>query len=247
VAKVLVVDDEPALVSTISYSLRKEGHEVLTASDGERALGIARREQPDLIVLDLMLPRMDGLEVCRAIRQSQSPQLRSVPILMLTAKADEVDKVVGLEVGADDYVTKPFSMRELVARTKAMLRRAHMEGGQTPDEQPVTIGGITLDPVQRRVMRDGKEVALKPKEFDLLKFLARNPGHVYSREQLLDSVWGYGYVGEQRTVDVHVRWLREKIEREPSKPTLIETVRGVGYRASTAEAQLDAQGTQSTA
>src|SRR5687768_4383476 len=159
-AKVLVVDDEPALLSTISYSLRKEGHDVLTASDGERALAMARRELPDLIVLDLMLPRMDGLEVCRSLRQSPSAQLRTVPILMLTAKADEVDKVVGLEVGADDYVTKPFSMRELVARTKAMLRRSHMEDGQgrgqAVDEQPVSIGGITLDPVQRRVMRDGK-------------------------------------------------------------------------------------------
>ena len=229
------MDDEPALMSTISYSLRKEGHDVLTAADGERALAIARRELPDLIVLDLMLPRMDGLEVCRALRQSQSAQLRTVPILMLTAKADEVDKVVGLEVGADDYVTKPFSMRELVARTKAMLRRSHMENGEVVEEQPVTLGGIMVDPVQRRVVRNGKDLALKPKEFDLLRFLARNPGHVYSREQLLEQVWGSGYVGEQRTVDVHVRWLREKIEEDPGKPRLIETIRGVGYRARATE------------
>ena len=234
-AKVLVVDDEPALLSTIGYSLRKEGYDVFTASDGERALALARRERPDVILLDLMLPKLDGLEVCRQLRQSQTPQLRSVPILMLTAKGDEVDKVVGLEVGADDYVTKPFSMRELVARTKAMLRRAQMETAEPPDEEPVTLGGIRLDLAQRRVTRDGKELALKPKEFDLLRFFARHPGHVYSREQLLDQVWGMGYVGEQRTVDVHVRWLREKIEEDPSRPRLIETVRGVGYRARAAE------------
>ncbi|MGI8422872.1 MAG: winged helix-turn-helix domain-containing protein [Chloroflexota bacterium] len=245
-AKVLVVDDEPALVSTISYSLRKEGHEVLTAGDGERALAIARREQPDLIVLDLMLPKLDGLDVCRALRQSPTPKLRGIPILMLTARSEELDKVVGLEVGADDYVTKPFSMRELVARTKAMLRRSHMESGPAPADQPVKIGTISLDPAQRRVLRDGKEVALKPKEFDLLRFLARNPGHVYSREQLLDQVWGYGYVGEQRTVDVHVRWLREKIEDEPSKPQLIETVRGVGYRSRAADTVHDAENTESS-
>ena len=228
-----MVDDEPALVSTISYSLRKEGYDVLTASDGERALALARRERPDLIVLDLMLPKVDGLEVCRQLRQSQT--LRSVPIMMLTAKADEVDKVVGLEVGADDYVTKPFSMRELVARAKAMLRRSHMEPGEPPDEEPVSLGNVTLDLAQRRVTREGKELALKPKEFDLLRFFARHPGHVYSREQLLDQVWGMGYVGEQRTVDVHIRWLREKIEEDPGKPRLIETVRGVGYRARLAE------------
>jgi phosphate regulon transcriptional regulator PhoB len=235
VAKVLVVDDEPALLSTIGYSLRREGYDVLTASDGERGLALARREHPQLIVLDLMLPKMDGLEVCRQLRQSSSPHLRSVPIMMLTAKGEEVDKVVGLEVGADDYVTKPFSMRELVARAKAMLRRAHMEIAEPPDEEPIALGGITVDSAQRRVTRDGTEVALKPKEFDLLRFFAKHPGHVYSREQLLDQVWGIGYVGEQRTVDVHVRWLREKIEEDPGKPKLIETVRGVGYRARAAE------------
>ena len=145
-----------------------------------------------------------------------------------------MDKVVGLEVGADDYVTKPFSMRELVARAKAMLRRSHMETVEPPDEEPISLGTVTLDLAQRRVKRAGKELALKPKEFDLLRFLARHPGHVYSREQLLDQVWGIGFVGEQRTVDVHVRWLREKIEEDPAKPRLIETVRGVGYRARAA-------------
>jgi DNA-binding response OmpR family regulator len=229
-AKVLVVDDEPSLVSTIGYNLRREGHEVVTATDGARAVEVARREKPDLIVLDLMLPRMDGLDVCRAIRQSPGSALRTVPILMLTAKADEVDKVVGLEVGADDYVTKPFSMRELLARLKAMLRRSHMENGDDEPAKPVVVGSLVIDPAQRRATRKGKELSLKPKEFDLLTFLARHPGQVFSREQLLDQVWGYGYVVDPRTVDVHVRWLREKIEKNPSKPKRLETVRGVGYR-----------------
>lgn len=229
-AKVLVVDDEPSLVSTIGYNLRREGHEVVTAADGARAVEVARREQPDLVVLDLMLPKMDGLEVCRQIRQSPITHLRNVPILMLTAKADEVDKVVGLEVGADDYVTKPFSMRELLARVKAMLRRTSMDADEPAVAAPVSLGPIEIDPGQRRVTRKGKDIALKPKEFELLTFLARHPGQVFSREQLLDKVWGYGYVGDNRTVDVHVRWLREKIERNPGKPVLLETVRGVGYR-----------------
>ena len=234
-AKVLVVDDEPALVSTIGYNLRREGHEVVTASDGVRAVEIARRERPDLIVLDLMLPKMDGLDVCRQIRQSPHAQLRNVPILMLTAKTDEVDKVVGLEVGADDYVTKPFSMRELLARLKAMLRRTHMEAEEDSPAKPVSLGTIEIDPMQRRVTRKGKDIALKPKEFDLLTYLSRHPGQVFSREQLLDQVWGYGYIGDNRTVDVHVRWLREKVEKNPSKPKLIETVRGVGYRVRALE------------
>ena len=230
--KVLVVDDEPALVSTISYSLRKEGYDVLTAGDGERALALARRERPDLVVLDLMLPRLNGLEVCRQLRQMPAPQVRSVPIIMLTAKGEEVDKVVGLELGADDYVTKPFSMRELMARVKAMLRRAQSENAEPPDEAPVALGNVVVDSSQRRVMRDGREIALKPREFELLRFFATHPGQVFSREQLLNLVWELGYVGDQRTVDVHVRWLREKIEDDPSKPRLIETVRGVGYRAN---------------
>jgi DNA-binding response OmpR family regulator len=234
-AKILVVDDEPTLVSTISYNLRREGHEVLSAADGVRALELARRERPDLIVLDLMLPRMDGLDVCRAIRQSPSPALRSVPILMLTARADEVDKVVGLEIGADDYVTKPFSMRELLARLKAMLRRSQMESDESETDRPFVFGYLDVDPAQRRVLRRGKEIALKPKEFDLLVFLLRHPGQVFSREQVLDHVWGHGHVGDIRTVDVHIRWLREKIERDPSKPKLLETVRGVGYRVHAPE------------
>jgi DNA-binding response OmpR family regulator len=153
---------------------------------------------------------------------------------MLTAKTDEVDKVVGLEVGADDYVTKPFSMRELLARLKAMLRRSKMETIDHANHRPIALGEVEVDPIERRVRRRGKEVALKPKEFDLLTFLLRHPGQVFSRDQLLDQVWGYGYVGDNRTVDVHIRWLREKLERTPSKPKLLETVRGVGYRARAA-------------
>ena len=235
-AKILVVDDEPSLVSTISYNLRRDGHDVITAGDGVLALDAARRERPDLVVLDLMLPRMDGLEVCRAIRQSPSSTLRTVPLLMLTAKTDEVDKVVGLEIGADDYVTKPFSMRELMARIKAMLRRTHMEDEEpAPAPPPFKLGQFDVDPAQRRVFRKGKEIALKPKEFDLLAFLFRHPGQVFSREQLLDQVWGHDFVGDNRTVDVHVRWLREKIEKRPSKPKVLETVRGVGYRVHAEE------------
>lgn len=229
-AKILLVDDEPTLVSTIGYNLRRDGHEVVTAADGVRGLDLARRERPDLIVLDLMLPKMDGLEVCRAIRQSPSVALRAVPILMLTARVDEVDKVVGLEIGADDYVTKPFSMREFLARLKAMLRRSQMEADDSEGERPFAFGQLEVDPGQRRVLRKGKEIALKPKEFDLLVFLLRHPGQVFSREQLLDQVWGYGHIGDIRTVDVHIRWLREKIEREPGKPKILDTVRGVGYR-----------------
>ncbi|HEX2035357.1 MAG TPA: response regulator transcription factor [Chloroflexota bacterium] len=229
-AKILLVDDEPTLISTVGYNLRREGHQVVTAGDGVRALDLARRERPDLIVLDLLLPKMDGLDVCRSIRQSTSAALRAVPILMLTAKAEEVDKVVGLEVGADDYVTKPFSMRELMARLKAMLRRTQMELKEPETELPFVFGNLEINPAQRRISRRGKEITLKPKEFDLLVFLLRHPGQVFSREQLLDQVWGFGHIGDIRTVDVHIRWLREKIERDPSKPKLLETVRGVGYR-----------------
>ncbi|HEX2186169.1 MAG TPA: response regulator transcription factor [Chloroflexota bacterium] len=229
-AKILLVDDEPTLISTVGYNLRREGHQVVTAGDGVRALDLARRERPDLIVLDLLLPKMDGLDVCRSIRQSTSAALRAVPILMLTAKAEEVDKVVGLEVGADDYVTKPFSMRELMARLKAMLRRTQMELKEPETELPFVFGNLEINPAQRRITRRGKEITLKPKEFDLLVFLLRHPGQVFSREQLLDQVWGFGHIGDIRTVDVHIRWLREKIERDPSKPKLLETVRGVGYR-----------------
>ncbi|HEY3082602.1 MAG TPA: response regulator transcription factor [Chloroflexota bacterium] len=231
-ARILVVDDEPTLVATLDYNLRREGHEVVIARDGESALAQAQRVAPDLVLLDVMLPKLDGFEVCRALRRDSM-----VPILLLTAKDSEIDKVVGLEIGADDYITKPFSMRELLARVKAQLRRsARVEGdgraapGQPERGAPLAVAGIEIDPRARTVQREGRRVHLKPKEFDLLTFLAQNRGHVFSRDQLLEKVWGYAFNGDSRTVDVHVRWLREKLEEQPSQPKLIETVRGVGYR-----------------
>ena len=229
-AIILLVDDEPTLVATVDYNLRREGHTVLIARDGEAAVNQARQGSPDLVVLDLMLPKLDGIEVCRQIRRNST-----VPILMLTAKDSELDKVVGLETGADDYMTKPFGMRELLARIKAMLRRNAMREVTTPAPQsesqpPLILDGFQIDFTSRTVRRDGELVHLKPKEFDLLAFLARNRGRVFSRDQLLENVWKYGFNGDTRTVDVHVRWLREKIEVTPSKPRMIETLRGVGYR-----------------
>lgn len=225
---ILVVEDEPALRSTIAYQLRREGHQVVIAGDGEQALAAARSARPDLVVLDLMLPKLDGLEVCRRLRHEST-----VPILILTARSDEVDKVVGLEVGADDYMTKPFSMRELMARVKAMLRRlAMVRQASAPEEteEVIVAGDLEIDASRRRVRRGGHELHLKPKEFDLLAFLARHPGRVFTRGHLLERVWGYDYIGDPRTVDVHVRWLRQKIEPDPSDARLLETVRGIGYR-----------------
>jgi DNA-binding response OmpR family regulator len=221
---VLVVEDEVTLASTLSYNLRKQGFNVVSAADGVEGLRSARREQPDMIVLDLMLPKMDGLEVCRRIRAESD-----VPILMLTAKSEEMDKVVGLEVGADDYLTKPFGMRELMARVRALLRRT---GGRDAAESSshISIGPIEIDARGRVVKRDGHAVALKPKEFDLLFYLAKHPGQVLTREQLLEHVWGYDFFGGSRTVDVHVRWLREKLEEVPGEPRHLLTVRGVGYK-----------------
>jgi DNA-binding response OmpR family regulator len=234
--KILVVEDEPALVDTLEYSLKRQGYEVSIATDGIKALEVARQVGPELIVLDVMLPHLDGYEVCRILRQETS-----VPIIMLTARADEVDKVVGLEVGADDYLTKPFSMRELTARIKALLRRVRL----VREEMTTTTSAQTLAdlPSERFVFQDlvidlsrhevafqGKVFHLKPKEFELLVFLARNRGIVLSRDLILERVWGWDYDGGSRTVDVHVRWLREKIEVDPANPTRIITVRGIGYR-----------------
>jgi DNA-binding response OmpR family regulator len=226
-ARVLVVDDEQVLADTIRYNLRREGYEVHIAGDGQEALRIAQATEPDVVVLDLMLPGLDGLEVCRQLRRDST-----VPILMLTAKADEVDKIVGLEVGADDYMTKPFSMRELLARIRAMLRRSRMQQttGEDDRERPIRHGDLEADPRQRRVTLNGETVQLKPKEFDLLVFLMQHRGRVLTRDQLLEKVWGYTFSGDTRTVDVHIRWLREKIEDEPGTPRRLETVRGVGYR-----------------
>ena len=235
-SKVLVVEDEPALLETLEYSLNRQGYAVSTATDGREALDVARTSQPDLIVLDVMLPGMDGFEVCRVLRQEMH-----VPIIMLTARADEVDKVVGLEVGADDYLTKPFSMRELMARVKAMLRRVRLdseaqaardasnERSGRPANQ-FLFDNLLIDLDRREVTYNDTVIHLKPKEFELLAFLAHNRGIVLSRDTILERVWGWDYGGGSRTVDVHIRWLREKIEDEPAHPNRIMTVRGVGYR-----------------
>jgi len=234
--KVLVVEDEPSLVDTLEYSLARQGYEVRVATDGLKALEIARKEPPDLVVLDVMLPSLDGYEVCRILRQEMS-----VPIIMLTARSDEVDKIVGLEVGADDYLTKPFSMRELMARVKALLRRVRMvreevageeRGGsdESISTERLNFGDLVIDLGRREMAYRGQVFHLKPKEFDLLVFLARNKGIVLSRDLILERVWGWDYDGGSRTVDVHVRWLREKVEVDPSNPTRIVTVRGIGYR-----------------
>ena len=221
--KILVADDEPTLVATLKFNLERESYSVVTAADGEAALALARETRPDLIVLDLMMPGLNGLEVCRILRKEMH-----VPILILTARDDETDKVAGLELGADDYVTKPFSMRELTARVRALLRRSEYEPPQEQDV--VSTGDLIIDLPKRAVSRQGAHLPLKPKEFELLSFLARNPSRAFTREQLLNQIWGYDYVGDTRTVDVHVRWLRLKIETEPDQPTRLITVRGVGYR-----------------
>lgn len=229
--KVLVVEDEPVLLETLAYNLQKQGYEVLTAADGYQAIALARKERPALLILDLMLPGVDGFEVCRILRQEMS-----VPILMLTARAEEVDKVVGLEVGADDYMTKPFSMRELMARAKALLRRERLIREEIAAQeiaaggQPQVFGNLVIDDSRHELLRDGQVVPLKPKEYELLTFLARQRGIVVSRDLILERVWGWDFDGGSRTVDVHVRWLREKIEEDPGNPTRIMTVRGIGYR-----------------
>jgi two-component system OmpR family response regulator len=220
---VLIVDDEENLTEAIKYNLEQEGFQVSTAADGERGLAMAREFDPDLIILDIMLPSVDGLEVCRTLRRRSD-----VPILMLTAKAEEIDRVVGLELGADDYVVKPFSMRELVARAKAMLRRTparHSESAQV-----LVDGDLELNLTSHEVTLRDAPLELKPREFDLLALLMQNRSRIYTRNQILDQVWGYDFVGDMRTVDVHVRWLREKIEDDPGSPKRIVTVRGVGYR-----------------
>ena len=220
---ILVVEDDPTLRETLAEALEVDGFRVVAAPEGRTALTLFRAERPDLVLLDLMLPELSGIEVCRIIRAESA-----VPIVMLTARDSEVDKVVGLELGADDYVTKPFSLRELSARIRAVLRRGEQAGG---DGLPplVDLGRVQVDIPGHRVLRDGVEVPIKPKVFELLAFLLRHPGQVMSREQLLERVWGYDYAGETRTVDVHVHWLRGAIEAEPAAPTLVRTVRGVGY------------------
>ncbi len=224
---ILLVEDEPTLLEALRYNLAKEGYQVVTAMDGIEALDQAREAKPDLVILDLMLPRLDGLEVCRAVRRDSS-----VPIIMLTARDSEADTVLGLEMGADDYMAKPFRLRELLARVRAHLRRA--EAAHTNPSGAVSnrtrFGRIDIDRESRRVFRDQSEIGLTLKEFDLLDYLHASSGKVISRQVLLDKVWGYGFAGDSRTVDVHIRWLREKIEDDPANPRHIKTVRGIGYR-----------------
>mgnify|MGYP000291884959 CR=1 FL=1 len=228
---VLVVEDEPTLLETLEYNLAHQGYNVRTATDGLKALEVARAAHPDIIILDIMLPGLDGLEVCRVLRHETN-----VPILLLTARADEVDKIVGLEVGADDYLTKPFSMRELLARVKAHLRRVRLireeltATERAAAREHLVCGDLVIDLARREVRKSGQALRLSPKEFDLLAFLVQHTGHVLSREQILDQVWGWSYAGGTRTVDVHVRSLREKIEPDPANPERLVTVRGSGYR-----------------
>jgi DNA-binding response OmpR family regulator len=229
---ILIVEDELSLQETLAYNLKKEGYTVETVGDGRSALEAARRMKPDLIVLDIMLPEMDGFEVARILRKEMS-----AAILMLTARDDEIDRVVGLEVGADDYLTKPFSMRELMARVKAQIRRARLlreEMGQTitsePKHEKLSFDNLVIDLTRREVILDNEPLALKPKEYELLLFLAEHRRQMLSREFILERVWGWDFIGDSRTVDVHVRWLRQKIEKDSANPTRIVTVRGGGYR-----------------
>ena len=222
--KILVVDDEPHILELVKYNLAQEGYEVLTAHDGAQAVARARDAQPDLIILDIMLPYVDGLEVCRQIRRESA-----VPIIMLTAKGGELERVVGLEIGADDYVTKPFSPRELVARVRAILRRTTAETSPA-QVGPLRGGGLVLDPTTHEVTLDGRSVDLTAKEFELLRLLLSHPNRVFTRDFLLEHIWGYDYYGSTRTVDMHISRLREKIEDDPASPTYIVTVRGVGYK-----------------
>jgi DNA-binding response OmpR family regulator len=223
--RILLVDDEQSIQTLLSYPLRKDGYDVVHAADGQEALLRFDDEPFDLVVLDLMLPRIDGLEVCRRLRSRSS-----VPIIMLTAKSEEIDKVVGLELGADDYITKPFSLREFSSRVKAVLRRAEMSTSTGLDEAPLVIGELRIDFPKRTVRVRGQDAPLTFVEFEILATLARSPGRVFTRDMLLARIWGDSAYRDQRTIDVHIRHLREKVEREPKAPEYLFTVRGVGYR-----------------
>ncbi|MDI6711508.1 MAG: response regulator transcription factor [Bacillota bacterium] len=227
---VLVIDDEPHILELIKFNLEKSHFDVMTATDGREGLNAARRRKPDLIILDIMLPEMDGYQVCRALRAD--PGLADVPVIMLTARDQELDKVLGLELGADDYVTKPFSPRELLARVKAHLRRAGAVPEPFPErpEDEIRAGDLVIRPSRYEVEARGKLIHLPRKEFELLLLLAARPGRVFNRNQLLEHIWSYNTVTETRTVDVHIRYLRRKIEADPANPQYIETVRGFGYR-----------------
>jgi DNA-binding response OmpR family regulator len=224
--QILIIDDEQMIVESVSYNLKQEGYDVLTAFDGETGLELAQTKDIDLILLDLMLPGMNGMEICKVIRQQSS-----VPIIMLTAKEGEIDRVLGLELGADDYVTKPFSMRELLARVKTVLKRTVPAGaGMIEAVKVIKTGDLQIDLLGHEVTVKTQIVNLSSKEYELLRIMASHPGQVLSREQLLNLVWGNDFYGDSRTVDVHIRWLREKIEIDPGEPEYILTVRGVGYK-----------------
>lgn len=228
--RILIVEDEKNIVDILSFNLSKEGYETLEAYDGEAGLQLALEQNPDLILLDLMLPKMNGFDVCRSLRREN----RSTPVIMLTAREEETDKVLGLELGADDYITKPFSMRELLARVKANIRRVGMVPAAPQGEEPAAaamkLGRITVDVERATVYKDGKPLDLTQREYDLIRYLASQPGKVFSREALMEHVWNYeGYVGDVRAVDVAVRRLREKLEDDPAAPRFICTKRGMGY------------------
>jgi DNA-binding response OmpR family regulator len=220
--KVLVVDDESAMLQTLRFNLERAGYAVTTAGDGRSAIALAASERPDLIVMDIMLPVLDGIEACREIRKSSG-----VPIIMLTAKDQEIDKVLALELGADDYVTKPFSLHEFMARVKARLRRVAQ--GETKADEPIVAGDVVLEPARQSLTVRGHDIQLAPKEYSLLRVLMENRGRVVTRQTLLDKVWGYDFEGDHQTISVHVRWLREKIELNANNPRYILTIRGRGY------------------
>ena len=223
--RILLVDDEQPIQTLLSFPLQRDGYEVVMAGDGQEALARFSEQPFDLVVLDLMLPKVDGLEVCRRMRARSA-----VPIIMLTAKSEEIDKVLGLELGADDYITKPFSMREFRSRVKAALRRSGMARADSDDERPIEMRGLRIDPGKRTVSRDGETVPTTYVEFEILAALARSPGRVFTRDMLLTRVWGDSAYRDPRTIDVHIRHLREKIEADPKEPEYLFTVRGVGYR-----------------
>jgi DNA-binding response OmpR family regulator len=227
---VLLVDDERMITDPLVRALTRAGYHVMVADNGNGGLALAREKKPDVVVLDVMLPQMDGWDVCRALRQDST-----VPILMLTALGDEVDRILGLELGADDYLTKPFSTRELIARLKALLRRVELDHRPQSAGDRLVVGNIRLELSTHRVFREDEELKLRQKEYDLLSLLLSRPGEVITRAEFFDKVWGTDWLGDTRTLDVHIRWLREKIERDPGHPRLIQTVRGVGYRFAAEE------------
>jgi len=226
--KILVVEDEENILEAIKYSLTSEGFDVYGAEDGEKGLEMARELAPDLVLLDVMLPKIDGFEVCRMLRKDMD-----LPVFMLSAKAEEIDRVVGLEIGADDYITKPFSMRELVVRVRNSLRRRSptaSENSSSVSKEIIKSGDLEIDLTSHVIRLNGENLEMKPREFDLLVMLASSKGRAFTRDQILERLWDHEYIGDIRTVDVHVRWIREKIEVDPGKPSRIVTIRGVGYR-----------------